>query len=555
MEYESNNLPFKMKYFQFLINKYSNKSLSNLLLNYKEIDTILNLIDKNQITKFLYMNRNKIEQILYKEEENIEIKSEVTNDISFYVYLYLIIKNNTNVINYIYSLKFIKGINIPEDNNIFKIIIISKIILELIRNYKETDKYEDSDNPEIYNIKEKNYKRIKENINKINNMKQLGLNWTEFDIEKKNIDEIYTEIIIELIKSENFGDNNFTIDILNQIEIEKINLTENMETNLFELLNKEELVGKSNISLFNDLFNIDKLNFIYILFKYLLKEEIFIYQNKFLLKIRKFILETIKSDYKFLDEYEKSNDNIKNKLKFILDFITGANYCLNRFKQNNDLNNKQKEIKVNIIKMNEYNNNKMNVNDKISHTNKNNNISDVFLHPSVLDAHNKSYRNIENIIIENKITNEKVKNILFGSSFKLYTIYKDGNNIIEYEEIKAGDNFYKITDIKELTLDMAELGIKTYNSYINFIYFLDEIENSIIRRYKKKEKLEIILSFSNQVNSIIENDYLDINCTYTYLSDKKNDNEYKDRNILNYKIYDGFNLLIEQINNEGEEED
>ena len=84
---------------------------------------------------------------------------------------------------------------------------------------------------------------------------------------------------------------------------------------------------------------------------------------------------------------------------------------------------------------------------------------------------------------------------------------------------------------------------------------MNEIENSIIRRKKKKEKLEIILSFSNQVNSIIENDYLDINCTYTYLSDKKNDNEYKDRNILNYKIYDGFNLLIEQINNEGEEED
>ena len=105
-----------------------------------------------------------------------------------------------------------------------------------------------------------------------------------------------------------------------------------------------------------------------------------------------------------------------------------------------------------------------------------------------------------------------------------------------------------------MTLDLADLGVKTYNSYINFIYFLDEIENTIIRRYKKNEKLEIILSFHNQVNSMIEYDYLDINCTYTYLSDKKNDNEYKDENILNHKVYDGFNFLIEQINNEGEEE-
>ena len=555
MEIESNNLPFKMKYFQFLINKYLNKSLFNLLLNYEEIDTILNVIDKNQITKFLYMNRNNIEQILYKENEIIEIKSGVINDISFYVYLYLIIKNNTNIINYNYSLEFIKGITIPKDNNIFIIIIISKIILELIRNYTETDEYEDSDDLEINNIKKENDERIKRNINKINNIKELGLKWTESDIEKKNIDEIYTEIIIALIKSENFGDNNFTIDILNQIEIEKINLTEKMEANLFELLNKEEFVGKYNISLFNDLFNIDKLNFIYILFKYLLKEEIFIYQNKFLLEIRNFIIRTIKSDNKFLEEYEKSNDNIKNKLNFILDFITGADYCLYRLKQNNDLNNKPKEIKVNIIKINEYNNNKMNVNDKISYTNKNVNISNVLEHPSVEAAHKQSYRNIENVIIENKITNEIIKNILFKSSFKLYTIYKDGKKIIGYEEIKAGDNFYKITDIKELTLDMAELGVKTYNSYINFIYFLDEIENSIIRRCKKNEKLEIILSFHNQVNSIIEYDYLDINCTYTYLSDKKNDNEYKDENILNYKVYDGFNLLIEQINNEGGEED
>ena len=554
MEIESNNLPFKMKYFQFLINKYLNKSLFNLLLNYEEIDTILNVIDKNQITKFLYMNRNNIEQILYKENEIIEIKSGVINDISFYVYLYLIIKNDTYIINYNYSLEFIKGITIPKDNNIFIIIIISKIILELIRNYTETDEYEDSDDLEINNIKKENDERIKKNINKINNIKQLGLNWTESDIKKKNIDEIYTEIIIALIKSENFGDNNFTIDILNQIEIEKINLTEKMEANLFELLNKEEFVGKYNISLFNDLFNIDKLNFIYILFKYLLKEEIFIYQNKFLLEIRNFIIRTIKSDNKFLEEYEKSNDNIKNKLNFILDFITGADYCLYRLKQNNDLNNKPKEIKVNIIKINEYNNNKMNVNDKISYTNKNVNISNVLEHPSVEAAHKQSYRNIENVIIENKITNEIIKNILFKSSFKLYTIYKDGKKIIGYEEIKAGDNFYKITDIKELTLDMAELGVKTYNSYINFIYFLDEIENSIIRRCKKNEKLEIILSFHNQVNSIIEYDYLDINCTYTYLSDKKNDNEYKDENILNYKVYDGFNLLIEQINNEGEEE-
>ena len=126
MENLPNKIPFKIKYFLFFINIFSNQPFLNLLSNYKEIEEILELLDYKQITKFLYFNRNEIEQILYKEEKIIEIKSNENNDILFYLYLYLIIKNNNSLVNYYYSFELIDKINKINYNNIFIKIIIYK---------------------------------------------------------------------------------------------------------------------------------------------------------------------------------------------------------------------------------------------------------------------------------------------------------------------------------------------------------------------------------------------------------------------------------------------
>ena len=320
MENLPNKIPFKIKYFLFFINIFSNQPFLNLLSNYKEIEEILELLDYKQITKFLYFNRNEIEQILYKEEKIIEIKSNENNDIAFYFYLYLIIKNNNSLVNYYYSFELIDEINKINYNNIFIKIIIYKIIIELINNYKNNDDYDNSEDEKLNNIIENNNKIINENINDI---KQLGLKWTLKDINFKNLEEIYIEIIIALIQSKNFGDNNFTYDMLNKLEIEKINLTETMKKHIFNLLDNND---DYKISQFNDIFNNSKLTFLFILFKYILKEQILLFQNAFLMKIRTFILNTIKRDKNFFENYEKSEDNIKNKLKCVLEFILEYDY-------------------------------------------------------------------------------------------------------------------------------------------------------------------------------------------------------------------------------------
>ena len=550
MENQPIELPFKIKFFLFLINKYSNKSIFNLLFNYKEIDTILKKIDIKQLTKFLYANNCNIHKCLYEDEEVIYIKSEKINNISFYLYLCLILENYKTIVDYNYSLQFIKDINNQTCDGVLKKIIISKIILELINNYSNYN-YNKSEDEELNSISQNSVEIINKNIKNIDSIKDLDLNWTCDKIKSMNLDEIYIDILTSLIKSKNFGDNNFTFDILNQIEMENFDLTEIMINNLFNLFDDKDFLAKYKISQLDDLFNIDKLNFLFILFKYILKEELFIYQNNFLFKIRNFFLREIKLDNKFSEKYEKSNDDIKNKIEFILNFFTKSDYYLNRLKDKKGLKNSKFvpiETKVNIKKILEMNNNS--VNDIQSNANKK--VSDPFLRPSVDEAHKNPNREIENIIIENKISNKTIENILYKSSFKLHTSFKDGKKVIEYDEIKAGETLYrKIIDIKEMTLDSIELGTKNFNSYINFIYFLNEVENTIINRYKKKDKLEIELLFSKpncSINPKNEN-YIDINCKYIHLS-----LEYKDENILNIKVHDGLNLFIDEINNGGYEE-
>ena len=547
MENLQNKIPFKIKYFLFFINIFSNQPFLNLLSNYKEIEEILELLDYKQITKFLYFNRNEIEQILYKEEKIIEIKSNENNDIAFYFYLYLIIKNNNSLVNYYYSFELIDEINKINYNNIFIKIIIYKIIIELINNYKNNDDYDNSEDEKLNNIIENNNKIINENINDI---KQLGLKWTLKDINFKNLEEIYIEIIIALIQSKNFGDNNFTYDMLNKLEIEKINLTETMKKHIFNLLDNND---DYKISQFNDIFNNSKLTFLFILFKYILKEQILLFQNAFLMNIRTFILNTIKRDKNFFENYEKSEDNIKNKLKYILEFILEYDYYY-KLKDKNFLNNNQKEIKINIIKSD---NNKFSINSRISMT-ANKNMSNPLTRKTVEKAHKESHKEIENIVIENTINKQDLEDILFNSSFKLQASKKNNQNIIEYKEILAGKKEYKkILEIKELTLDRTELDNKVFYSYMGFINFLCNFENTIIDEYKRDENLEIILLFQKpipeeSINQDNQKELLDINCLYQgNLSGREF--EFKDNNILNIKIYDGLNMFLSEVNNEEEQ--
>ena len=138
--------------------------LVNLFSNLDEITPILKLNDSNYI-KLLYFNRVKIHKFLYDNDEIITIKNENEENFIFYIYLSLLIEDNTSVVNYTYSTSLIDKLNIQQTklkNEKIKKIILAKIIFDLITNYENDEKNEEFD---FKRIKDFNEKIIKENIN------------------------------------------------------------------------------------------------------------------------------------------------------------------------------------------------------------------------------------------------------------------------------------------------------------------------------------------------------------------------------------------------------
>ena len=54
----------------------------------------------------------------------------------------------------------------------------------------------------------------------------------------KNLDKIYIEIIIQLIRNKKFEDFNFTSNILNQLDLFKINITKTIFDELSKILDE-----------------------------------------------------------------------------------------------------------------------------------------------------------------------------------------------------------------------------------------------------------------------------------------------------------------------------
>ena len=243
--------------------------LTKLISNYEEIEKLWN-IKEEYIIKLFYFNKKMIHKILYDKEEIIFVESfEIKKPLTFYFYLDLLIKDNTTVVNYSYLIGFINKINMMKNNidkeKIYEKIIISKIIIDLINNYKETDNYNKEEEIIINKIVEENEFIIKNNIGFLpNNVNEL--------LFSKNLDEIYIEILNELINQEKFDGCEELIK--NELDLENINITKNMFEKLSIILNKNEYYILNS---YEDLNNEKKINFYYILFKYILKEPLYIY--------------------------------------------------------------------------------------------------------------------------------------------------------------------------------------------------------------------------------------------------------------------------------------
>ena len=314
---KENSLPFK-------VNAFFISESSNLLSSMSEINSIIELNNPDLIS-FLYSAKEEVHIILYNNEETIDIKFDIKRmQLSYLFFLSLLIKDKPEIINYTFQLNFIKEINkdiqkIDEINQI-KIILKCKIIIELINNFKGIDRDdEDADADADIEIADKIEIENKNIIeNNIIALKNLNLFYNVDDIIEKPIDKLYIDIIISLIKQKKFEDYDYTTSILNQMEIEKICITETMLKELCNLFNSnEDYIIDYSFTKNEDLFDEKKINFFYILLKYVFKTSFYIYQIDFLYQQKKFILGEL---------LNISKKKIDNRLEYILKMMLDSDY-------------------------------------------------------------------------------------------------------------------------------------------------------------------------------------------------------------------------------------
>jgi len=322
---KNESLSFKLKLlFNISLSKIEsadeNNSANDLSFELKEIESIQKL-NNPYFLKFLYINRDKVNDLLYKKDVFFSIDFEIKDKkISQYIYLCFLIEDN-NICNYQYSYELINKLNEIQrsEKEILKKIFIAKMILSLADNYNQIEDNEDNkDNnheEELQTISEFN-SNILDNKDNITILNQYEIKLK--DLKLKKIEELYSIVIKYLIEKSKLEISEFIESIIKQIELESIILTKSMLDELIKILKKEkEYIKKYEIKNFDDILNKTKINFYYNLIKYILKQSLYIYQIPFLLEARKKILNLIKNNLKNLSTSIKNCEN-SYKIEYIL---------------------------------------------------------------------------------------------------------------------------------------------------------------------------------------------------------------------------------------------
>ena len=284
--------------------------------------------------KHHYKNKDVIFKELYEKEEIIQInldkeilqnneskEEEIANynfHLSFLFYLDLLITDDPIIVNYSYPYKLIDIINqyfLKNNNEFYSKLIKSKIIYDLIQNFRGLEEYN--------KLKDKDCleKIEKENIKIFEfNAKQLKLGYTLKDLDKKKIDQIYVDIIESLIKEDNFSNSNCQKieKILIELGLDKIDITQTMIQSFSKLLTQNKNLNKYKINFIYNFSNVNKINFYFILLKYIFKNSYLIEKIPFLLNTRKSLLNSKKS-YINGKSSLKFDDKSKYVLKAFLD--------------------------------------------------------------------------------------------------------------------------------------------------------------------------------------------------------------------------------------------
>ena len=503
-----------------------------LLIDFKEI--IKNLsIRKDKGIKFLYLYRKIIDKILYEQEEIIQINSNLidNNKIDNDFYLSLILTDNPNIINYSYSFELISKLNKKkkDNSNVIKKIIISKIILELIEYYKQTDNYEEEEEKKLEEIYIENESIIKNNIKFSEN---FNLFYSLKDIKEKKIDSIYIDIIISLIKQNKFSDYENTKQILDQLDFENIDITKTMFDELKKVFDSnEDYIQNYNIDTFDDLKNTKIINFYYLLFKYIFKNSIYIYNINFLYNNRNKIIKIIKDEkqlYTITDE----------KVKDIINLLTDSKYYTSVYlKKNNDNISDKEEKNKNLPSSSKTTEEKSSKDKEINIEKKEN------------EKKEEKDEKDENLS-QNEI-NESIKETFYDSKFLVKNDNKGKIYFYLLNDDKKGDKLSEDRKKKYNKLeDETQILEKNFKKFLEFLYgFKKQLEKD----FENKYNLILILHFyQNENNKKNSNSIFNINFKYYYYPPNKNRlSSFKDENILINGlegILQGYYFLISDIN-------
>jgi len=496
------NMNFKLSYsFSSIKNEVDIKLNNPLFELYSSFSEIKNTAKEKlpNIMKYFCFNRNKIIKILYDEDQFINIDFDFDmlqkDDISKYFYLTILIEENKNKVDFTYSIKFIEKIDneIKENNNsCLRNLIKLKIILELLKNFdgeKNEKKFKE--------IEAKNINRIKENIKKI---KDLKIEINENDIKYKKLEQFYVSIIKSLIKSKKFEDFEYTKKIMNQMDLENINIT---NTIYEELLNmNEDYINNYKLTNVDDLFIDKNINFYFILFKYIFKDSLYIYQIDFLNNARKAVIQNLHLLSDLVNSNKNSNIN-KDKILYIIKMFIDSDYLYYKYIDNTIykilnnssfklIKNEEGIIEYNEIKFGDYTIKYDELNKK--NIRENNKIKESYkkflqLLKDVKNELESKCKDLNDFSLELMFKMEKENNSIGSNLFNLTCIYKlnDYSNefkdrdILKLKNISdSKDGFFKLTEM------ISELSKENNNSESTDIIGSNNNSNKIDNNHSSK---------------------------------------------------------------------
>ena len=516
------------------------EDIENIYRNYPFESKQLFYFMKDDIHKLFYDN----DYIFHFESSDLQKVLPENSDkikISELFYLSLLISDQPELINYSFSIDYIQKINNRffnfSINNSVKYIIISKLIIFLI-NYCLEQNEEDSENiQKLESMKQDNITSIQNIMEK--NKIFTRLNYTIDDVLNKNIDKIYLDIIIFLIKTNKFSDFDYAYEIIDDLDLKSIALTKEMYEGISQALDENnDYLKNYEIENLKDLIE-DKINFYYILIKFIFKNVAYIYCIPFLKK-------NFMNIISFRDFYILNpNYNIYNKMQYIFELYSGYN-----------MNTQQDS---NYIKI------------KSS-----SNIENAFIREEN-SFDDRSFSNISGIDTEKNDVINYLDDVTLKCAEEILkkvtiTLMCDKNNkestSYKIKQIKVNNNTLKIKFFINLLKNLGTEKNITYKNYERLINLINEIKEYISQNelnYTPDIKLEFKRELENEheydffcePKNDKNKDIYNLTCTSSFIINErdvtKEEYKFNDYNVLVNGLDEepnGFLYLINELCNE-----